>query len=330
MNSRIRLVFALLVLLLLVGASFFLAKGGAAFIAQKLVQFTPYDISDPPQVDENQLAAQENDLSILLYNRNLFNQKAGMEEEQQPEPAPVEAPPVEALGDARPILTSLKIQLMGTQVASDARYSLAMIRSLDDPMAQPMVLGVDGEVLGEARIAHIMRNRVYFIRHSQGDRVEYIDIDTTAEEITAAAAAAPPPPAPKAATSGNAGQNAVVDASVIKRVGTDTYAIPRATAEEVRKNPKILQDPKFGAIPKLQPVYKKGAINGYRLLGVESGSIYSQLGIRSGDTLLEVNGQQLDNPQKAMSFFDQLKPGQDVGIKINRNGQEKTLTYQLN
>ncbi|MFA5623889.1 MAG: type II secretion system protein GspC [Bradymonadales bacterium] len=332
MNSRIRIAVALVAFVLLVGASYFIAKGVSAFISQKLVALTPYEVSALPATAPTDFDAYE-DKTLLLYNRNLFNQKGGMEDEPPQEPEPVvehEEAPVEALGGDRPILTSLKIKLLGTQVASDARYSLAMIGLLDEPIAQPLVLGVGGEVLNEAVVVGIVRNKVYFRRHSHGNRIEYIDIDTTAEDVAAAAASAPPPTPAKVAKPEGEPAKAIVDASVIKRVGPDTYAIPRATAEEVRRNPKVLQDPKFGAIPKLQPVYKKGAISGYRLLDVAPDSIYSQLGIRSGDTLLDINGQQLDNPQKAMSFFDQLQPGQDVGIKINRNGQERTLTYKLN
>ncbi|MDX9724535.1 MAG: PDZ domain-containing protein, partial [Myxococcota bacterium] len=100
-------------------------------------------------------------------------------------------------------------------------------------------------------------------------------------------------------------------------------------AEAVRSNPKILQDPKYGAPPQIQPVYGGGTVKGFRVLNVQSGSIYSSLGIQTGDTIVDVNGQIVDNPQKALSFFDQLGPGADVAVKINRKGRLKTLTYQL-
>ena len=100
--------------------------------------------------------------------------------------------------------------------------------------------------------------------------------------------------------------------------------------EAIRKNPNSLKNnPQYGAMPKVQPVYKNGNIGGFRLLGVESGSIYSQLGLKSGDTIIDVNGQAIEGPQQAMALLDALKPGQDIGLKINRSGQEKTLTFQL-
>ena len=82
-------------------------------------------------------------------------------------------------------------------------------------------------------------------------------------------------------------------------------------------------------MPKVQPVYKNGNIGGFRLLGADNESIYAQLGLKSGDTIVDVNGQTIDGPQKAMALLEALKPGQTVGLKINRAGQEKTLKFSF-
>ena len=113
-------------------------------------------------------------------------------------------------------------------------------------------------------------------------------------------------------------------------MGADTYEVSREAVEAIRKNPNALKNnSEYGAMPKVQPVYKNGNIGGFRLLGVESGSIYSQLGLKSGDTIIDVNGQAIEGPQQAMALLDALKPGQDVKLKINRAGSEKILTFQV-
>ncbi len=79
------------------------------------------------------------------------------------------------------------------------------------------------------------------------------------------------------------------------------------------------------------PVYKVSQWEGVRLSKVEADSIFERLGFRTGDLIEKVNGQQIDTPQKRMSFvlFEALTPGQDVRVKLYRNGSKKTLTFRL-
>lgn len=336
MDSRIRLGVRVFIGLLLVGIAFLAARGFGNIIAERVIRATPYATGPSEAFDASKLGKTSDDnADLLIYNRNLFNQKAMQEAEAVPDtaPAPVNADTHEtvAIDGTRPMLTDIRVRLMGTQVSVPSAYSIALFMPLDGPDLRMLYLQEGASLLDEVKIAKIVRNRVYFYRITHGNRLEYIDITTTEEDLAEAkknlekvrVAERPAPsdsPSPDAIT---------IDADTITRVGTDTFQVPRDTVEAIRRNPNVLKDPKYGAIPKIQPIYRNGVINGFRVLGVESDSLYAQLGIRSGDTILDINGQQVDNPQKAMALFDNLGPDQDVGIKINRAGQEKTLTFQL-
>jgi len=204
---------------------------------------------------------------------------------------------------------------------------------------------------GDATIVWIERKRVYFQRHSRQDRVEYVDIESTAADILARArkveTSQPKEDKSKdtnddkgtgsgsakndgrvaSATPPRAGGIAALDADRIEAMGNDKYGVPREMAETVRSNPKMLNQ--VAPPPQIQPVYKGGGVEGFRVLGIQSNSIYGKLGIRNGDIILEVNNQIVDNPQKALSFFDKLGPNEDVGVKVNRRGRHRTLTYTL-
>ncbi len=338
MESQVKLAIRIGIVAAVIGLAFLSARGVGNIVSKKIASITPYEVSVADEPKKAELQNNEDDLEFVVYNRDLFNNKANIEEEETTEePQVIEAIPEEvqeiAVDGKRPVLTDLRVLLKGTQVASDPRYSIAMLMPLEgsDPRMQYLQEGDD--LLNEAKIVNIVRNRVYMIRHTQGDRLEYIDTRTTEEDLNEAkkviekikASEAAKPVEQKAAAA-----VAEVSADVIKKVSPDTYEVPRATVEEIRNNPNILKNKsKYGAVPKIKPVYKGKGINGFRLTEVDSNSIFAQLGLRTGDQIIDINGQQIDNPQKAMSFFDALAPDQDVSVKINRGGSEKTLTFQL-
>lgn len=62
---------------------------------------------------------------------------------------------------------------------------------------------------------------------------------------------------------------------------------------------------------------------------VIEGSAADKAGIREGDVILEVDGQKLDNALALSTIIGGLRPDQKVDIKINREGEQKTVTVIL-
>ncbi len=330
------------------------AYGVNGMVAAGLVKATSMVVpAATPPAQAAKLGA-EHEENLLVYNRNLFNQSAGeapaevvqstQDLAQDGEMAVEDLPP--ELPAGVPIPSDLRVLLIGTQVAGDARYSLALLKPLDATNQDTLYRGVGSVALEDGVIVRIDRHRVYVRRQSYGNRLEYIDIDTTAQDLMARARPAEPRPnqrvsaampadvkadesAPPVAAPQRVASAGGLDPGAIESLGADTYGIPREMAEMVRDNPKLLQDPKFGQPPQIQPVYRGGVVNGFRVLQVQPGSIYAMLGVQNGDIIMDVNGQIVDNPQKALSFFDQLGPGQDVGVKVNRFGRHRTITYKM-
>lgn len=345
MDTRIRLAVYVSIGVLLLGTAVAGARGVGNIVSQKIVEITPYDVKVQDAVAAPDGARQDDGAEMLVYNRNLFNQKGGAgEPEVEEEPVDEEEPLIEEIASdgTRPVLTDLRVLLKGTQVASDPAYSLAMMMPLDNGNdARMMYLSEGSEVLEEARIVKIVRNRVYMTRMTAGDRLEYLDIRTTEEDLAdakksmervaekeKAAQTAKERAAEKAERDRN--NAAAASAELVRKLGNDTYEVSREVVEAIRKNPNALKNSaKYGKMPQVQPVYRGGNIGGFRLLGIENDSVYAKLGLKSGDTIIDVNGQTIDGPQKAMALFDALKPDQNVGIRINRAGQEKTLTFNF-
>lgn len=81
------------------------------------------------------------------------------------------------------------------------------------------------------------------------------------------------------------------------------------------------------AVPNRDP--NTGEINGFRVLDMQPGSIYEQLGLQRMDVIKGVNGEPVDSIQKAMEMYNTLKNGSQVKLQIERGGKTDTFTYDI-
>ena len=64
---------------------------------------------------------------------------------------------------------------------------------------------------------------------------------------------------------------------------------------------------------------------GVKVAGVTPGSPAEKAGVKEGDVLLKVNGQDVANLQGFSGILRSLTPGQTVKVVLGRGGQEQTL-----
>jgi len=69
--------------------------------------------------------------------------------------------------------------------------------------------------------------------------------------------------------------------------------------------------------------------NGYKITYIKPDSIFSRLGLRVGDILVEVNGRKLLSDSEAWNLFNNLNKFDEIRIKILRNNIEKVLRYEI-
>jgi general secretion pathway protein C len=66
----------------------------------------------------------------------------------------------------------------------------------------------------------------------------------------------------------------------------------------------------------VDPVIVYGQPTGVRITPIEPGSIFSELGLKQGDVLLEVKGKQVTDPQDAIALFELIRKGGEFDIKV--------------
>lgn len=112
----------------------------------------------------------------------------------------------------------------------------------------------------------------------------------------------------------------------IKQTGAWEYNIDRSMLDEKLNNLEEL-----GKGARVIPNYDRdsGSYKGFKLIGVRPDSLYRAIGVRSGDIIMRVNGEELTNPAKALELFTQLQTSSNISLDISRRGQTHTLTYKI-
>jgi general secretion pathway protein C len=79
----------------------------------------------------------------------------------------------------------------------------------------------------------------------------------------------------------------------------------------------------------IRPHFVAGKRDGFLLARVQPRSVFSRLGLRTGDVLKRVDGQVLTSVGQALTLYQSLTPGSEVDVLISRQGVDRTLSYSI-
>ncbi|WP_457643801.1 PDZ domain-containing protein [Persephonella sp.] len=105
--------------------------------------------------------------------------------------------------------------------------------------------------------------------------------------------------------------------------------------EQIIKLDKRFVEEKTADIGKLmkdvlvQPVVKNGETIGFMFRYVRPNSLLYNLGLRSGDLIVSVNGRSIKTVEEAFKIYNILRNESRVEVVIKRRGKEKTLIFQI-
>lgn len=212
----------------------------------------------------------------------------------------------DAQKDADPVLSQLPLNLIGTLVHSNPEKSIAAIEVRGKN--QVISYSPGKEIEGMANIISVERQRVIF-RNLNSNRLEFVEMKQDSKVAFGGTTRA----------AGPAGKD-------VQKVGENTFAIKRADLLKYTNDlSSILMQAR--AVPNREP--GTGAINGFRLLDMQEGSIFGQLGLQRMDVIKSVDGTPVDSPAKAMELYQALKNSNKLSIQIERNGKSESLNYTI-
>lgn len=168
-----------------------------------------------------------------------------------------------------------------------------------------------GDDVGGARITAIEWNRVTLARAGAEETLEIATTpaDAASDDPPAAVDGARERPAPPPG---------------IRRTGTNGFIVDRRELAGAIDNMS-------GLLTQLRAVAEiaDGRPAGFRLFQIRDDSLFRRLGIENGDVVQRVNGTAIGDPAALLAFLAKLRSEPRVALDIVREGQSRTLVYDL-
>ena len=72
-----------------------------------------------------------------------------------------------------------------------------------------------------------------------------------------------------------------------------------------------------------------GKLRGFRAYPGKNRQIFNKLGLKPGDLVTAINGQQLDDPQHSQEVFNTIQSSNTVTVTIERGGQKQDISLNI-
>jgi general secretion pathway protein C len=231
--------------------------------------------------------------AILM--RNVFDSTTG----------PIDPTPGSTNRAASPTDPLSAISCQGTKTlivteSTDPAWSSATLQGKGD--ATPMLRRVGDIVTGR---------QVAFIGYNPKYQQPSVWLAAGAELCQSPLFAAP---APIAETAGSSPELSGVNAS---RRDRPTQAQPQTARGRWFQSLRIV------------PEARDGRIIGFRLSGIQRGSLLGLLGLRSGDVIETINGNRIANAETALQAYVRLRTAERLKVQLVREGQTMTIDYRI-
>jgi type II secretion system protein C len=219
-----------------------------------------------------------------------------------------------ALGEA--IKTALDLKIGSTLRIGDGtdKRSSAYV-AVGKTKGKAYFVGDEESFAPDVKLIKVRRRRIEFINSG---RLEYAELDEFKKSVFVSAeeafgnvpllASASYKNKPMATNTAPAGGTIQVDQSEIDNALQNLDQLQR----EVR----------------IVPNFQGGKSAGFKVLAVKPGGLISKLGVRRGDVLVKVNGEDLDI-RRGLELFSSLKDSRNFALEVLRGGQTQTLEYEI-
>jgi len=201
--------------------------------------------------------------------------------------------------------TKLPLRLLGTAAAADKALSWAAIEDLETK--QHLVVRIDSEIKGGARVLKIERRRIVL---QNGGRREELALEGGEPAAASAPRTAQRAPRPNARAN-------------LERLAENRFAVNRSEVQNLATNPSAL----FSQA-RILPKYEGGQMVGVQVSAIKPGSLFEQAGLQNGDTITEINGQPVSGPEGAPQLFQKLTQGGDIRLGVqDANGSRRDIDF---
>lgn len=203
-----------------------------------------------------------------------------------------------------PIPSQLPLALVGTLVHSNPLKSIAAIELKGKN--QIISLSPKKEIEGMAIIEKIERLRV-ILRNLNTNHLEFIE-NKTDNKLSFSSSP----------SSESGGKD-------VRPVGDNRFEIKRDNlVKYISDLPSVLMQAQTA--PARRP---NGDIYGFKLLGMQQGSVFEELGLKVNDVIMGVNGTNVTSAQQAMELYQALRNSNKIKLQVERDGKTVNMDYSV-
>ncbi|HML95425.1 MAG TPA: type II secretion system protein GspC [Thermodesulfobacteriota bacterium] len=224
--------------------------------------------------------------------------------------APADGGPGPGSDEALPDST-LNIVLLGTIINPDAP-SVAIIKNPGNNKVQGYTSGEQIKIIDTERVnlVQVMGCKAVIQRQKGHETIKCKNIG---EEV----ASSKPMATNANRTVQPAGKGGEQTEEGINKISDNEYEISRELLEDVLSDPtNIVQQARV--IPQQ---------DGLRFFGIRSNSIFWKIGIKNGDTLHRINNVELNDVERALGIFEELRSQSSFTIDFTRAGKQYSYQY---
>ncbi len=189
--------------------------------------------------------------------------------------------------------TSLNLKLLGT-VTGDQDKAFAVIQNSQGRQQQ---LYRTGDTIQNATLKMILREKVVLHVNGKDEILEIEKVQTKKTRRSSRRSGA------------TDSRNITVKRSKIK--------------DSVKNINKLMQQ------ARIRPHFTKGKADGLSLTGIKPNSIFHDMGLKSGDIITSVNGNDIESVEDMLKFYQSLQTAESVNLKLKRRGRMKTIDYDI-
>jgi general secretion pathway protein C len=78
---------------------------------------------------------------------------------------------------------------------------------------------------------------------------------------------------------------------------------------------------------RIQPHFKGGKPDGFRLSQIKPDSVFTNMGFKNGDIVHGINNKPIRTTNDIVTFYQNLRSGEEISLEITRRGRKETLGY---
>ncbi|MED5261247.1 MAG: hypothetical protein VX574_02440 [Myxococcota bacterium] len=120
-----------------------------------------------------------------------------------------------------------------------------------------------------------------------------------------------------------------------EQVSVPTEIAPRLRRSQIAEEPgetleEMRQPTRLYGTARIEAVYDRHDFLGVEVRNVDEGSLWDLLGFRSGDLVVEANGELVDNPAAGVQFMNSLARDSSVVVRVRgTDGEERWIDFRF-